>query len=107
VNVADPDHGPAVAGAPLRRPSVVTLLTVGALAIVGGIIWVLIAQGSADHATTSASSVGVLPVHVYAQYTQRVVHDYSALWMGALVAIVGVLLVVAGVIVAAARRRLR
>lgn len=84
-----------------------TLLTLGALAILGGIIWVLIAQGSADHATSSASSIGVLPVHVYAQYTQRVVHDYSALWIGAFVAVVGVLLVVAGVIVASARPRLR
>ena len=107
MNVADQDETPASVDAPLRRPSVVTLLAVGALAILGGLVWELIARGSAENAALPVSSMPVLPVHVYAQYTQRVVHDYSALWMGALVAIVGVLLVVAGVIVASTRARLR
>jgi hypothetical protein len=93
-------------GAFRRNPYVVVLLAVGALMAIGGLIWGLAAKASADHALFTAFSMHTLPVHAFTQYTQRsVVLDYTGLWTGILVAILGVIILVAGVVVAFAKRR--
>jgi hypothetical protein len=85
----------------------VVLLTVGALAAIGGVIWGLAAKASADNAVFGASSMPTLPVHVYTQYTQRsFVPDYMGLWIGLLVAALGVAILLAGVVVAFAKPRM-
>jgi hypothetical protein len=90
-----------------RNPYVVVLLAVGALAAIAGLIWGLAAKASADHTALGASSMPTLPVHVYTQYTQHfIVPDYMGLWIGLLVAVLGVIILLAGVVVAITKPRL-
>jgi hypothetical protein len=89
-----------------RNPYVVVLLAVGALAVIGGLIWGLAAKASAEHTVLGTSSMPTLPVHVYAQYTQRfIVPDYMGLWIGLLVAVLGAIILLAGVVVAFTKPR--
>jgi hypothetical protein len=100
------DEAPATAGR-RRNAYVVVLLTGGALAAIGGAIWGLAAKTSADHAVLGASSMPTLPVHAYTQYTQHfIVPDYMGLWIGLLVAVLGVVIVLAGVVVVFTKPRM-
>lgn len=88
------------------RPYVVWLIGAGALATVIGVVWVLIAFESAQQATTFSGPIPTLPVFTYAQYSQRdIVPDYTGLLFGLIVAGNGALVLLAGSIVAFARRR--
>ncbi len=109
MNDAQRDEAPTTTrgtAVPRRNPYVVVLLAVGGLATIGGLIWGLAAKASADHALLMASSLPTLPVHTFTQYTSHaIVLDYTGLWTGILVAILGVIILLAGVIVASTKRR--
>lgn len=48
-----------------------------------------------------------LPVHSYVQYTQHLVApDYTGLWVGPLVAALGLIVLLAGIVVAVTRGRM-
>jgi hypothetical protein len=106
--MSDAPQGEASATAVHRRnPYVVVLLTVGALTAIGGVIWGLTAKASADHAVLGASSMPTLPVHAYTEYTQHfIAPDYMGLWIGLLVAVLGLIILLAGVVVAFTRPRM-
>jgi hypothetical protein len=85
-------------GVPHRNPYVVLLLAVGALTAIGGVIAGLAAKASADHALAVGSSLPTLPVHTYTQYVSHsIAPDYTGLWIGILVAVIGVVILLAGV----------
>jgi hypothetical protein len=86
---------------------VVVLLGLGVATAIGGAIWALVAKASADNAARSSSSMPTLPVHEFTQYTQHlVVPDYAGLAIGVLVAVIGVVILSAGLVVAFAKPRL-
>jgi hypothetical protein len=102
-----PQDDASAAAVHRRNPYVVVLLAVGALAAIGGLIWGLAAKASAEHTVLGASSMPTLPVHVYTQYTQRfIVPDYMGLWIGLVVAVLGVMILLAGVVVAFTKPRM-
>jgi hypothetical protein len=92
-----------------RRNLYVVLLAVGALMVVGGLIGGLVAKTSADHASLVDSSPRALRTMTYSGYLfpgpNAIVPDYAGLWIGIIVAVLGVIAVLAGIIVASARRR--
>lgn len=104
---APQDDGSAAAVHRRNPYVVVVLLAVGALAAIGGLVWGLAAKASAEHTVLGASSMPTLPVHVYTQYTQRfIVPDYMGLWIGLLVAVLGVMILLAGVVFAFTKPRM-
>jgi hypothetical protein len=101
---------PTLGASVLRRnPYVVWLLAVGVLMVVGGLIGALVAKTSADHALLADSSPRALRTMTYSGYlfpgAHAIVPDYAGLWIGIIVAVLGVIAVLAGIIVASARRR--
>ena len=108
--MSDAPQNEASASAVHRRISyVVVLLAVGALAVIGGVIWALTAKASAN--TVFSAPMPTLPVYTYTQYTQHTQHfsivpDYTGLWIGSLVAVIGLIILLAGVIVAFTKPRL-
>ncbi|MGH1550823.1 hypothetical protein ACRAWB_17230 [Leifsonia poae] len=95
----------ASASAPARRSSVITILVVGAVALVAGATWSWVAKVTADQSSMTSGTLPVLPVHVYRQYTQ-VGHapDYLEVWLGLGLALLGVVALVVGALMARARR---
>jgi len=93
-------------GAPFlrRKLYVVLLLAVGVLAAIGGLIGGLDAKAFADHALLVASSLRTLPVLGQDGYlfpgAHSIVPDYTGLWIGIIVAVLGVIVLLAGVAVA-------
>lgn len=91
---------------------VILLLSLGAATALAGVVWALMARVSVERAGLPASGMPILPVHEYAQYTQRsssiqhlVVFDPTSLWIGITVAAFGVVVVATGALVAFAGRR--
>ncbi|MGO4592273.1 hypothetical protein AB4Z18_00490 [Leifsonia sp. 2TAF2] len=104
MDTASSDDGSAVtaSAAPRRTLLLGLLLTLGSLAVIAGTISVASANAAANVVIAGSSGMPTLPVHTYAQYTQRLaVPDQSGLWTGsALVALgVAVLMVWAAVLV--------
>ncbi|WP_345764679.1 hypothetical protein [Diaminobutyricibacter sp. McL0608] len=86
-----------------RNLSVVLLLAFGALTAIGGVIGALAAKAAADHALFAASGLRTLPVYTYTQFTQAVpsiAPELAGMWVGSVVAVLGVAVLLAGVIVA-------
>jgi hypothetical protein len=89
-----------------RNPYVVPLLALGVATAIGGVIGGLVAKAFADHAPLATSSMMTLPVYTYTQYTERSIGpDYTGLGIGILVAVLGVIILSAGVIVAFTKPR--
>ncbi|WP_426520173.1 hypothetical protein ACPPVQ_07450 [Diaminobutyricibacter sp. McL0618] len=90
-----------------RRDRYVSLLlAVGVLMVLGGVVGGLAAKASADHPWSMGSSMPTLPIFVYTQYTQAthpIVPDYTGLWIGIGVAVLGAIILAAGVIVASTK----
>lgn len=93
---------------PKKRGAALPLIIVGALFVIGGAIGGLLAKASADrgaHATGPHS----LSVGSYGGFNFRFTHtvhlDYTGLWIGLAVVIVGLVLLVIGIILAARRKR--
>lgn len=100
------DEAPAKA---VRRwnPYAVALMAVGVAVVVADAIWTLVSNASAGNVVFHASSMPTLPVHSFVQYTQHFVGpDYTGLWIGPLVAVLGLIILIAGIIVAVTRRRI-
>ncbi|MFF1633270.1 hypothetical protein [Leifsonia sp. NPDC058248] len=90
-----------------RNRSVLLLLVVGALVTIGGVVGGLLARASIDRALSAASGVPTLPVFTYTQYTQAhpFLPDLTGLWIGSFVAVLGVAILLAGVVVATMKPR--
>ncbi|WP_426519596.1 hypothetical protein ACPPVQ_05920 [Diaminobutyricibacter sp. McL0618] len=106
--MSDAPHNEAFASAVhRRRPYVVVLLAVGALAVIGGVIWALTAKAVK---TVFSGPLPTLPVYTNAQFTQHtessLVPDYTGVWIGLLVAVIGVTILLAGVVGALTKPRL-
>ncbi|GAA1438628.1 hypothetical protein GCM10009617_01130 [Leifsonia poae] len=88
------------------------LIVGGAIAMIVGGLVESVAKAPADRVTLFNSAIPTLPVGVYRQYTQAagggielaVAPDYAGLWIGATVALLGVIALLAGVVVASAKR---
>jgi hypothetical protein len=89
------------------------LIVTGALAMLGGGIAESAAKASADRVTLFPNApMPTLPVGVVTQFTQSAADaiqlgrapDYAGLWIGATVALLGVIALLAGVVVASAKR---
>ena len=91
-----------------RNRAVLLLLVVGGFVTVGGVVGGLVAKASVDHALSVASGIRTLPVFTYAQYTQTPpsLPGLMGLWIGSLVAVLGVVILLAGVVVATTKPRL-
>ena len=90
----------AASATPRRRLLLTVLLGVGSLAVIAGVIWGAVAKAAVDQIVVGPSAIPTLPVHVYAQYTQRfVAPDYSGLWAGGALAVLGLALLLAGLVV--------
>ena len=88
-----------------RRRYAVAILVAGAVAMVAGAMRSFVAAVAAARSSMSSGALPVLPVHVYRQYTQSGLGpDYTQVWIGLGIAIVGLLAVVAGCVVALVRR---
>jgi len=94
-------HAPQASDFHRRNPYVVLLLAVGALAVITGAARALTANLSVS--TVFKGPLATLPVHAYAQYSNfsqhsksLIVPDYSSYWIGVLVAVVGVIMFLAG-----------
>ncbi len=90
-----------------RNRSVVLLLVIGALVTIGGVVGGLVAQASVDRALSAASGPHTLPVFTYTQYTQPhpFLPELTGLWIGNFVAVLGVAILLAGVVVATTKPR--
>lgn len=90
-----------------RKAFVVLLVGLGAVAVVAGVITALVAKASIDRASTVFSApIPTLPVRTYAQYSQHLVApDYTSVSIGILLAAVGAIALVFGVVVAFNRPR--
>jgi hypothetical protein len=92
-----------------NRRVVAVLLAVGLSTAIGGLVGGLASKASADHATLVASSARTLAVHSYGAYlfpgANSMVPDYTGLWIGIIVAAVGLIVLVAGATVASIRPR--
>lgn len=87
-----------------RKRTLVALLVLGATAVAGGVLIALVTTSSTEQA--SSGSMPTLPVHVYVQYTQRLLApDYTGLAIGITVAAVGALLLLAGALLTLIRAR--
>lgn len=102
------------AAVPRRNSYVAPLLVVGVLVAVGGLIGGLVAKAFADHASLVANSAKVLvscgsdPIPLCFPKTlgyPLVTADYTGLWIGILIAVLGVMVLLAGSIIASARPR--
>ncbi|MDN4596792.1 hypothetical protein [Leifsonia virtsii] len=73
------------------------LIAAGAFVTVLGVTWGLAAKAAAEHSAVSPGTMPTLPVHVYAQITQRAaVPDYVGLWMGLALAAIGAVVLLVG-----------
>jgi hypothetical protein len=89
-----------------RRLVSLVLLAVGAVVAVAGAFVTVTAAAAFDRAVRAASVIPTLPVGVYKQYTQHLaVPDDGGVRLGIAVAVVGVLVVAAGIVVAVRRPR--
>ena len=79
------------------------------LTAVEGLIGGLAAKASADHASLVASSPRTLPVLTHSSYlfpgAHSIVPDYTGFGIGIIVAVLGVIVLLAGIIVASTKPR--
>jgi len=87
---------------PRRNASALLLLSVGAALMALGVVVGLAASAAADRALQAASGPRTLPVLTYTQYTQAgaTLSDFTWLWVGALIALAGLVVLMAGVVAA-------
>ncbi|WP_085368280.1 hypothetical protein [Leifsonia sp. NCR5] len=91
---------------------ITALLVVGALATIGGLIVTWVARPVDTIVVISKGPIPTLPVNTYTQYTQAgtsmpviPVADYSGMWIGIVIGVIGVALLLTGVVLAARRAR--
>lgn len=85
-----------------RGRTIILLGVLGLPMTVAGAVTALISRASA----TASGSIGVLPVHVYTQYTQRAAApDLTVLFVGVAVAAVGAIVVLVCAILSLTRVR--
>ncbi|MCU1582785.1 MAG: hypothetical protein QOD27_1682 [Microbacteriaceae bacterium] len=107
-------EAPTDAAVPRRNSHLALLLVVGVLMAVGGLIGGLVAKAFADHVSRVANSAKSLvpcgsdPIALCFPKTlghALVTADYTGLWIGILIAVLGVMVLLAGSIIASARPR--
>lgn len=91
-------------GSRRHRRSSVWLIALGALVAISGIAWAITAKVAADDSSLGSTVMHTLPVHAYTQYTQVAHADYTGLWIGVSIAIIGLVLAFLGLV--SARQRL-
>lgn len=108
---AAPTTSPGTA-VPRRNSYVAPLLVVGVLMAVGGLIGGLVATASADHISRVANSAKTLvscgsdPIALCFPNTlghPLVTADYTGLWIGLIVAVLGVIVLLARIIIASTK----
>ena len=92
------------------RALVALLLLIGAVIATGGVIVGRSAQAAADHAAAAASSPQLLPVFAHSKTffpEASLTPDYSGLFAGVGIAVVGMVIVLAGLMLASRNPRVR
>lgn len=91
---------------------ITAFLVVGALATIGGLIVTWVARPVDTIVVISKGPIPTLPVNTYAQYTDAgtstpaiPVADYSGMWVGIVVGVIGVALLLTGIVLAVRRAR--